>query len=290
MKILLMGNPNVGKSVIFSRLTGTKVIASNYPGSTVGYTKGYFKHGSETSEIIDVPGTYTLEPTSDAERVAAEMVKTGDMVINVIDATNLERNLNLTLQLLEQHIPMIIALNMWDDTKHLGINIDLEKLGELLGVPVIPTVAVSGQGIKELGESLDKAVIPDHPQRSNDERWVTIGNIISQVQTVTHRHHTWRERLADASVRPIPGTLMAIAILGGSFFLVRLIGESLIKYIFDPVFDYVIAPPLLKLGEILGNDGFLHDILLGSITTDSIDFVESFGVLTTGLYVPFAMV
>ncbi len=290
MKILLMGNPNVGKSVIFSRLTGTKVIASNYPGSTVGYTKGYFKHGDEISEIIDVPGTYTLDPTSEAERIAAEMLESGDIVINVVDATNLERNLNLTLQLLERKIPMIIALNMWDDTEHYGIRIDLDKLREKLGVPIIPTVAVSGEGIKELGESLHLAVSPDVPERTNDERWMEIGTIINQVQVVTHRHHTWRERLADASVRPIPGTLMAAAILGGSFYLVRLIGESLIRFIFDPIFDNLIAPPLLKLGEVLGGEGFLHDILLGSITVDEIDFVESFGVLTTGLYVPFAMV
>ncbi len=290
MKILLMGNPNVGKSVIFSRLTGTKVIASNYPGSTVGYTKGYFKHGDETSEIIDVPGTYTLEPTSEAERIAAEMLESGDIAINVVDATNLERNLNLTLQLLERKIPMIIALNMWDDTEHYGIRIDLDKLRELLGVPIVPTVAVSGEGIKELGESLHLAVSPDVPERTNDERWMEIGTIINQVQVVTHRHHTWRERLADASVRPIPGTFMAAVILGGSFYLVRLIGESLIRYIFDPIFENLIAPPLLKLGEVLGGDGFFHDILLGNITVDEIDFVESFGVLTTGLYVPFAMV
>lgn len=290
MNILLMGNPNVGKSVIFSRLTGTKVIASNYPGSTVGYTKGFFRHGDEMAEVIDVPGTYTLEPTSEAERVATEMVEMGDLIINVVDATNLERNLNLTLQLLEKKIPMIIALNMWDDTEHRGIHIDLDKLRELLGVPIIPTVAVSGQGIKELGDSLSSAVIPDVPERTGDERWMVIGDIINQVQVVTHRHHTWRERLADASVQPVTGTLMAAGILGGSFFLVRLIGESLISYVFDPFFNSLIAPLILKLSGLLGGEGFLHDILLGSVQLEEVNFVESFGLLTTGLYVPFAMV
>ena len=207
MNILLMGNPNVGKSVIFSRLTGVKVIASNYPGSTVGFTKGYFKIGDEMADVIDVPGTYTLEPTSEAEKIASEMLETGDIVINVIDATNLERNLNLTLQILEKDIPVIIALNMWDDTEHLGIQIDLKQLRELLGVPIIPTVAITGQGIKELGESLSMAVSPDIPVRTGDERWSAIGNIVSQVQTVTHRHHTWRERLSDASVRPKPTSI-----------------------------------------------------------------------------------
>ncbi len=290
MNILLMGNPNVGKSVIFSRLTGVRVIASNYPGTTVGYTRGFYKFGEEIAEVIDVPGTYTLEPTSEAEEVASEMLKTGDIVINVVDATNLERNLYLTLQLLEKKVPMIVALNMWDDTEHRGIHIDLDKLREILGVPVIPTVAVTGQGIKELGENIHSATSPDVPTRTNDERWATIGNIISQVQTITHRHHTWLERLSDASAKPLPGIAIAAAILIGAFFLVRLVGESLISYVFDPLFSNLWTPVILKFSNLLGGSGFFHDILLGKVTGIEIDYVESFGLLTTGLYVPFAMV
>lgn len=121
MKILLMGNPNVGKSAIFSRLTGVHAIVSNYPGTTVGYIHGFMKLEGETAEVIDVPGTYTLEPTSEAERIASQMLETGDIVINVVNATNLERNLYLSLQLLERNIPVIVALNIWDDTKHREI-------------------------------------------------------------------------------------------------------------------------------------------------------------------------
>ena len=132
-KILLVGNPNVGKSVIFSRLTGVHAIASNHPGTTVSSTRGSMKLGEETAEVIDVPGTYTLEPTSEAEEVASQMLDTGDVVINVVNATNLERNLYLTLQLLERDIPVVVALNMWDDTKHRGIHIDLDKLRTLRG-------------------------------------------------------------------------------------------------------------------------------------------------------------
>lgn len=185
MKILLMGNPNVGKSVVFSRLTGIHVIASNYPGSTVGYTQGSMKIGDETAEVVDVPGTYTLEPTSEAEEIALKMLGTGDMVINVVDATNLERNLNLTLQLLEKGIPTIVALNIWDDVGHRGIHIDLSRLEALLGVPVIPTVAITGQGIKTLVENIPRASSRKFPPRSRDERWITIGNIIEQVPGYT---------------------------------------------------------------------------------------------------------
>ena len=290
MKILLMGNPNVGKSVVFSRLTGVHVIASNYPGTTVGYTRGFMKLGEETAEVVDVPGTYTLEPTSEAEEIALKMLGTGGIVINVVDAINLERNLNLTLQLLEKGIPMIVALNIWDDVGHRGIHIDLSRLEELLGVPVIPTVAVTGQGIKELVKNIPGASSPKFPPRSRDERWVVIGNIIEQVQRVTHRHHTWLERLEDASVKPLTGVVIALAILVGTFFLVRFIGESLIGYVFDPLFDTLWTPVILRLSSLLGGSGLIHATLIGSITSGEVAYVESFGLLTTGLYVPLAMV
>ena len=285
-----MGNPNVGKSVIFSRLTGVRVIASNYPGTTIGYTQGFIKLGEERAEVIDVPGTYTLEPTCEAEEVASQMLDTGDVVINVVNAINLERNLYLTLQLLEKNIPVVVALNMWDDTRHRGIHIDLDKLRELLGVPVIPTVAVTGQGIKELVENIPRAISPDSPVRSRDERWAAIGSIIDQIQRVTHRHHSWFERLEDASVKPLTGGIMALAVLGGSFMLIRLIGESLIGYVLEPLFDNLWAPVILRLSELMGGDGFLHDIVIGKIAGGEVNFVESFGLLTTGLFVPFGMV
>lgn len=285
-----MGNPNVGKSVIFSRLTGIRVITSNYPGTTVSYTRGFMKLGKDLAEIIDVPGTYTLEPTCEAEEVARKMLDTGNVVINVVNATNLERNLYITLQLMERKIPLVIALNMWDDAIHEGINIDLNKLKEFLGVPVIPTVATTAQGIKELVESIPMATAPEVPARTRDERWVDIGRMIDQVQRVTHRHHRWFERLSDATVQPISGGLIALSILAGAFFLVRFIGEGLIGFVFEPLFSNLWTPVLLKLSALLGNSGLLHDILIGKFIGGEIDYVQSFGLLSSGLYVPFAMV
>jgi ferrous iron transport protein B len=290
MKILLMGNPNVGKSVVFSRLTGVRVIASNYPGTTVGYTRGQMKLGKNIAEVIDVPGAYTLEPTNEAEDVAVQLLKTGDIVINVVNATNLERNLYLTLQLLEKGIPVIIALNMWDDTKHYGINIDLVKLRELLGVPVIPTVAVTGEGIKELVDNIPGAVFPSHPVRSREERWSAIGNIIDEVQQITHRHHTWRERISDATIKPLSGGIIALGVLAASFFIIRLIGESLISYVFEPLFSNYWIPVLSNLSDLMGGGGFFHDIIVGKLIGGEVDFVQSFGLLSSGLYVPIAMV
>jgi ferrous iron transport protein B len=287
-----MGNPNVGKSAIFSRLTGTRIIASNYPGTTVEFTKGYLKLGEERAEVIDVPGTYTLEPTSKAEEVAVEMLKDGDLVIDVVDATNLERNLNLTLQLLERQVPVIVALNMWDDTRHRGINIDAARLEELLGVPVVPTVGVTGQGIKELVWRIPEAKAPEttYPVYSDDERWARVGNIVNQVQSLSHRHHTWYENLEDVSNHPVGGVVIALLVLFGTFWFVRFVGEGIINYVASPLFGWLWTPVLVKLSLVLGSGGFWHSILMGKLIDGGINYFQSFGLLSTGLYIPFAAV
>jgi ferrous iron transport protein B len=288
-KILLMGNPNVGKSVIFSRLTGVDVVASNYPGTTVGFTRGTMKLKGDTVEVVDVPGTYTLDPTCKAEEVAVEMCAEGDLIINVVDATNLERNLNLTLQLLKKKIPMVVALNLWDEARHIGISIDESKLERLLDIPVVPTVAVTGEGILDLVRSLSQAR-PGVLQYDDAERWHEIGRIVEQVQQVTHRHHTFLERLGDASIHPLSGMPIALIVLGITFFIIRLVGEGIIRLLLDPLFEQLWAPLMIKLSVLLGSSGALHDILIGHLSDGRIDFVESLGLLTTGLYVPLAMV
>jgi ferrous iron transport protein B len=295
-KILLMGNPNVGKSVVFSRLTGVRVISSNYPGTTVEFTKGVMKLGNENTEVIDVPGTYTLEPSSRAEEVALAMLANAisengqdNVVVNVLDATNLERNLNLTLQLLKKKIPIIIALNLWDETKHIGISINPEKLEEILGVPVVPTCAISGEGIKTLVTRLVEAKVGNYKYQ-NEERWHEVGKIVTEVQMIYHRHHTLLDRLEDISIRPSSGIPIALVLLYLTFFIIRFIGEGLIDYIFDPIFNRLWAPLMMKLSIALGSSGFIHELLIGKLVKGEINFVESLGLLTTGLYVPLAMV
>ena len=288
-KIVLMGNPNVGKSVFFSRLTGANVIASNYPGTTVDFSKGRMCLGNERHEIIDAPGTYSLEPSNKAEEVALDMFNQADLVINVVDATNLERNLYLTLQILERKKPAIIALNMWDEAGHTGILIDIKKLERVLGIPVIPTVALSGEGISDLVHRIDEA----RPAESigpmgEDDRWIKIGEVIRDVQQVTHRHHTLRDWLSEASIRPLTGFPIAVAVLFAALWLVSFIGESLITYIFDPLFD-LYTPFAMDLSAWLG-PGFLQALLIGNLIDGQIDYVQSMGLLTTGIYVPFAMV
>ncbi|MDD5686480.1 MAG: fused ferrous iron transport protein A/B [Elusimicrobia bacterium] len=284
-KILLIGNPNVGKSVVFSRLTGIDVISSNYPGTTVEFIKGYLRHKDEHYEIIDVPGTYSLEPTAKAEEVAIEMLDDGgDIIVNIIDSTNLERNLNLTLQLLKKKIPMIILLNFWDETKHKGISIDHNKLEEILGVPVIPLCAVTGEGITNTVDRLDAAKVSEFSYDSN-EIWQKIGEIIKAVQTLTHKHHTIFDTLSDISIKPLTGIPFALIILFLTFMVVRFIGEGLINYLLDPLFNRIYYPLIIKIAGYIPLD-IIRMLLIGKTPV----VMESFGFLTTGIYIPFVVV
>jgi len=293
-KILLVGNPNVGKSVIFSRLTGVSVIASNYPGTTVEFSKGSIGSGEKKTDVIDVPGTYSLDPTSPAERVATEMIEQAikeknSIVIDILDATNLERNLNLTLQLLKKDIPIIVVLNLWDEAKHIGISIDVNRLQEILGVTIVPTVAITGQGIKELVGRLGEAKKGKY-QYDDKERWHEIGRIIDEVQVIKHKHHTVGERLTDLTIHPWTGIPIAIIFLFLIFHAIRFIGEGLINLVFAPLFEGLWAPVMMKFSELIGVDSFFHKLLIGQLIEGQIDFGESFGVLTTGLFVPFGAV
>ncbi len=289
-RILLMGNPNVGKSAVFSRLTGVRVMTSNYPGTTVEFTQGMMKVNDESVFLVDAPGVYGLESTSKAEEIAVAMLRDSDMVINVVDATNIERSLHLTLHLLEQNIPVIVALNMWDDAKHKGIEIDVAKMEALLGVPVVPTVAITGEGFKELFSRIPEARCSPMPQRSEEEKWTEVGRIVSEVQSLEHRHHTFLEVLGDASVKPRTGLPIAALVICASFLVVRFIGEGLIGHIFEPFFERVLGPLIMRLSPILKPGSFLHSIVIGKLIDGEIDFLQSFGLLTTGLFVPIAMV
>lgn len=293
-KIYLIGNPNVGKSVVFSRLTGVQVMSSNYPGTTVEFTKGYLSLGDEKIEVVDLPGTYSLDPTSSAEEVAVsllkEYAKDEIVVVNIIDSTNLERNLLLTLQLVEEGFPTIACLNMCDDAIHRGVHIDIKKLEEILHVPVISTCAVTGAGIKLLVERIKETKSVSRGKLSHEERWKEIGRIIEEVQRLEHRHHTLREMLEDASVRPLTGLIMAAAVIYASFKIVRFVGELIISRITDPIFLNLIQPMLERLTLHWQEKGFWFHLLIGDLVNGKIDFKQSLGVLTTAPYIEFGMV
>ncbi len=160
LKIVLVGNPNVGKSVIFGRLTGRYATVSNYPGTTVGLTSGRALLGAEVCDIVDSPGVNTLQgDLSEDERVTRRLIanREADVVVQVADARNLRRALMLTAQIAGFGPPMVLVLNMVDEARRHGIDVDAAGLAAELGVPVIETVAVEGQGLDDLREALPLA-------------------------------------------------------------------------------------------------------------------------------------
>ena len=282
--------------MVFSRLTGIGTMSSNYPGTTVEFLEGFMQLAGGRVPVIDVPGSYSLDPTCPAEDVARKILdEDGGVVVNVVDATNLERNLALTLQLRQRGIPMVVALNLWDETKHRGIHIDTDALSAKLGVPVVATSALAGMGIKELVDSVERVAKEPAPAAFPEgDVWCAIGSIVTDAQTIEHRHHTWRDVLEEISVRPVSGILFGAFVIVSAFASVRLIGETIIMFIMEPLFETLWRPIVIALSDALGGAGIVHDLLVGNyVVIDgarTIDFVQSFGLLTTGLFVIFGMV
>jgi len=155
-KVAIVGNPNVGKSVVFGRLTGRYAAISNYPGTTVHVTRGHANIDGMTHEVVDTPGMYSFLPITEEERVARNILlsEKPESVLHVVDAKNLSRMLPLTLQLIEAGLPVVLQLNMMDEAETAGIAIDTKALKDELGIPVVATAAVSGRGIGELKKTL----------------------------------------------------------------------------------------------------------------------------------------
>ena len=155
-KVSIVGSPNVGKSVVFNSLTGAYVTVSNYPGTTVDVSRGKAKIENEEFEIVDTPGMYSLLPITEEEQVARSILlaEKPEVILQVVDAKNLERMLPLTLQLIEAGLPVILDLNMMDETEAAGIEVDIERLETELDIPVVATVATTGRGLTALREKL----------------------------------------------------------------------------------------------------------------------------------------
>ncbi len=156
--VALAGNANVGKSAVFNQLTGVDQIIGNWPGKTVERAEGTLQYQGMKIKVIDLPGIYSFSTYSMEELVSRDFIalEKPDIVVNVVDATALERNLFFTIQLLELNAPLLVALNQIDLMERKGISIDYQRLEEILGVPVVPTIAIKGKGISELTEEIIK--------------------------------------------------------------------------------------------------------------------------------------
>jgi len=171
LTIALAGNPNAGKTTVFNRLTGSRQHTGNWPGKTIERKSGRYKYEGMWIEVVDLPGTYSLAAYSEEEIVARDFLLEGqaDVVVVVVDASNLERNLYLVVQILELQIPVLIALNMTDMAETIGFEIDSDDLSEELGgAPVIRMVAARGKGIEELKEAVLRYAKQQSKERTPD--------------------------------------------------------------------------------------------------------------------------
>jgi ferrous iron transport protein B len=285
LRVALVGQPNVGKSVVFNRLTGRYVTVSNYPGTTVAVTKGRALVGAEVCDIVDTPGVNALDGTiSEDERITRELVESGDadIVVQVADARNLRRALMLTAQLAGFGKPMVLALNMTDEAYARGISINAAALAGELGIPVVEMVAVEGRGFSELRDALACAArpqVPAHPDASARAVWAhEVTERVRRMSTLSLAYV--QEALARATRRPLTGLPILAAVLYALYLFVGVFGaQTLVKVLEDGVFGRGINPAAIWIA-----DRFIPVALVRDF------FVGQYGLITMGLTYAIAIV
>ncbi len=300
--IALVGNPNTGKSCLFNSLTGMGAITSNYPGTTVDIFEGKSNFNGKPVRVVDLPGIYSLGGGSEDEIVAKDYIirKKPAAIINIIDATLLERNLYLTLQLLELEKPTIVALNFYEELEDKGIMIDHEKLATVLGVPVVPIDALRGAGISELAnkaaEIMDKGFEPDSKaNRALRKRIRNIatkesGNLVEKYNILSteiakERHaqaaaiskkvvhkkvskRSIKERLDRFTTEPLTGLISMAIVLAIIFSSLFYLGGYL-SGVFGDIFENIVVDALAPLIARIPN------MLLQTVLTWSLDGINA---------------
>jgi ferrous iron transport protein B len=256
--MMLVGNPNVGKSVLFSNLTSRYVTVSNFPGTTVEVVRA--RAADADLEIVDTPGVNDLSPRSEDARVTRELL--GEMpdatVVQVADAKNLRRALLLTLQLADLERPMVLVLNMADELERRGGRIDLDRLSEILGIPVVSTVAVADTGTRELLDALERAAIPrlngagidtsgDEYER-NKALLARVKEVLEETfSMVQPRHASFAVRLGFWAMHPVKGIFFMLASLAVVFWFVGLLGAgTLVDLLETGVFEQRLSPLAIR--------------------------------------------
>src|SRR5579864_5212068 len=264
-EVVLVGNPNVGKSVLFTKLTGKFVVISNYPGTTVEIARGKMQFGGESFGVLDTPGINELAIRSEDARVTCDVLRDHPhaVIVQVADAKNLRRALLLTLQLAELCRPMALVLNMMDELHARGSKIDMRKLSELLGIPVIPTIATAGTGIHLLEKSIT-ALEPTFLSPSTSEQncrahgaiedyLVRANEILTQVYSLSRpKHPTFAQKLGWWATHPVKGLLLVALILYLTFWFVGLVSAGqAVNFLEKIVFGRYISPWAIRVTDVV---------------------------------------
>jgi ferrous iron transport protein B len=300
LKLVLAGNPNVGKSAVFQRLTGVYVEVSNYPGTTVDISSGRLDAGAV---VFDTPGVYGVSAFNDEERVAREVILQADTVLNVVDAAHLDRDLFLTLQIIDMGFPTVVALNMMDEARHHGLAIDVKKLSEELGVEVVPTVAVRNEGFDHLKMALRRArcgrptegivgrmpeaksqadalmILEDdegvcaeygiqpagHREEIYTLRRERADAIISRAVTETNQGATLSTKVGRLSLHPVWGTGMLVLFLVAMYYLLGVLIAQKVVGITEGVWmDQHYVPWITALASrVINPHSFVGQLLIG---------------------------
>lgn len=269
--ILLMGSPNVGKSVFFTKFTNVHVNSANYSGTTVSFTKGDYYIGEEKHILIDVPGTYSLAASNDAEKIAVNFLdKDPECVLFVMHAADLQGSIKLLLEVLKRDIPVVVALNLVDVARRQGREIDVKYLEKALGLPIIPTVAVKEEGLDELEKTLAEIVRAKNPDQIKiaedtpmDELWERARQIKEKAVTYTSKDLSKIDRFGDALLKPWPGILLSGLILLATIGVVVGLGKALRAALLLPLVNSIIVPFFESIIMPLQIPDVLKGILIG---------------------------
>jgi ferrous iron transport protein B len=283
LRIALVGNPNVGKSVVFGWLTGRYATVSNYPGTTVTVTRGRVLLGAEVCDVIDTPGVNTLEGLlSDDERMTRRLLTDGgaELIVQVADARNLRRALQLTSQLADVGLPMVLALNMVDEARARGVSIDSDALSSELGVPVIEAVATEGRGMNELRELLPEAGVPRAARHDamDHSAW-------ADAMSKRHRRITpvslgrFQEWLGRAVREPLTGLPILALVLYLTYLFVGVFGaQTLVGALEEGLFEGYVTPAARAASDYIPS-AVVRDFLVGN-----------YGLISMGLTYAIAIV
>ena len=318
-KIVLVGNPNVGKSLFFNAFTGLYVDVSNFPGTTVSISSG--RMGEDV--VLDTPGIYGVSSFNDEETVARDIVLDADVVVNVVDAVHLERDLFLTQQILDMGLPTVVALNMIDEAESRGVVLDVPALSHLLGVPVVPTVAIRREGFGAVRDALceahagasdpilqdrltglldrvgtrpeallvlegDPVVAERHgvePQGMRDEVYMErrrrVNGIVDRVVQQRQGGPDLRTRLGHALIRPLTGIPLLVVTLAVMYeFIGVLVAQKVVGFTEKTVMVGHVEPAIRgAVAAVTGGSGVLYQLLAGQFGVLTMTITYIFGLL-----------